>query len=140
MRAVPPPPPAVVPRSPAAPARPGAAAPAAPNKRMDLKARLAAPRRTLRGRVVLHNAGALVIEVLAASDALDWKPGATAQIELADGTIVTAQVDFATTTRAGSVAVGASARLGLALPKGTALVTPIRITIDLDGVTVVVDL
>ncbi|MFS8068806.1 MAG: hypothetical protein ACMG6S_20795, partial [Byssovorax sp.] len=69
-----------------------------------------------------------------------WKPGATAQIELADGTIVTAQVDFATTTRAGSVAVGASARLGLALPKGTALVTPIRITIDLDGVTVVVDL
>jgi Ca-activated chloride channel family protein len=104
------------------------------------EAKPAAPLRTLRGRVVLHNAHGLVIEVLAANDALAWKPGATATIELADGTIITAAVDFAKTTRAGTIAVGASARLGLALPHGTSLVAPIRVTIDVDGGTLVVDL
>ncbi len=106
----------------------------------DEEAKHASPRRTLRGRVVLHNASTLVIEVLVAKATLAWSPALTAQIELADGTILTAKVDFAKTTRAGIIAVGASARLGFELPKGTSLVAPIRITIDLDGVTLTVDL
>ena len=81
-----------------------------------------------------------MIEVLVAEHALDWFPGATATIELSDGTIVTATVDLAKTTRGGSIAAGASARLGLDLPKGTALVSPIKITIDLRGATIVIDL
>jgi hypothetical protein len=104
------------------------------------KAERAEPRRTLRGRVVMHSAASLVIEVLVATDAIDWIPGGTVQIELSDGTFITAKVDLAKTTRAGLVAAGASARLSLELPRGTPLVSPIRVTIDLDGATITIDL
>ena len=96
--------------------------------------------RTLRGRVVLHSAASLVVEVLVADHALEWFPGATAKIELSDGTFVTASVDLSKTTRGGSIAAEASARLALDLPKGTVLVSPIRITIDFKGATIVIDL
>jgi len=139
--AAPSPPPPAAPPPPAGPARPAAAMLAPPKMpAKEMKAKRPEPRRTLRGRVVLHNTNALVVEVLATSDALDWKPGLMAKIELADGTILTAKVDFAKTTRPGIIAAGASARLGLELPQGTSLSAPIRITIDLDGVTLVVDL
>ena len=134
--AAPPPPPPPM----GQPMAPPASKPSAAAKKVDLKARLGRARRTLRGRVVLHSAVSLVIEVLVAESALDWSPGTTAQIELSDGTIVTATVDLSKTTRTGSIAVDASARLALALPKGTALVSPIRITIDVNGATLVIDL
>jgi hypothetical protein len=134
-----PPPPAGPPASPPAPPPPPRRA-SAPEKKLDLKPQLGRGRRTLRGRVVIHSAVALVIEILVADHALEWAPGATAQIELSDGTVITAGVDLAKTTRRGSIADGASARLALELPRGTALIAPIRITIECNGATITVDL
>jgi Ca-activated chloride channel family protein len=114
--------------------------PSMPEKKLDLKPQLGRARRALRGRVVIHSAVALVIELLVTDHALDWAPAATAQIELSDGTMITATVDLTKTTRPGSIADGASARLALSLPRGTSLVAPIRITIECNGATITVDL
>jgi hypothetical protein len=139
-RAAPPPPPTGAPAAPPPPRRPSL-----PAKKIDLRARLGKSGpgkagRSLRGRVVIHSAVALVIEILVKDHALDWAPGATAQIELSDGTIITATVDLTKTTRPGSIADGASARLALSLPRGTSLIAPIRITIECNGATITVDL
>lgn len=138
--APPPPPPAGAHASPPAAAPPPPRLASAPAEKLNLKPRLGRVRRNLRGRVVVHSAVALVVEMLVENRALDWGPDATAQIELSDGTAITATVDLAKTTRRGSIAVAASARLALNLPSGTALVAPIRITIECNGVTIVVDL
>lgn len=140
-RAAPPPPPPM-----GAPAPAPAAAPppprrvSAPEKKLDLKPQLGRVRRSLRGRVVVHSAVALVVEVLVTEHVLEWAPAATAQIELSDGTVIIAEVDLTKTTRPGAIAIAASARLALTLPRGTALVAPIRITIDFRGATIVIDL
>jgi Ca-activated chloride channel family protein len=139
-RAAPPPP-----AAPPAPPPPPPRRPSVPAKTIDLRAPLGKARpgkagRTLRGRVVIHSAVALVIEILVKDHALDWAPGATAQIELSDGTTITATVDLTKTTRPGSIADGASARLALSLPRGTSLIAPIRITIECNGATITVDL
>ncbi|MEP7119991.1 MAG: VIT domain-containing protein [Byssovorax sp.] len=137
-RAAPPPAGAPAPRPAAAPPPPPRQL--APEKKLDLKPQLGRVRRNVRGRVVVHSAVALIVELLIENRLLDWSPDATAQIELSDGTMLTAKVDLTKTTRPGSIAVAASARLALDLPHGAALVAPIRITIECNGATIVVDL
>ena len=144
-RAAPPPPPTGAPAAPSAAAPPPPRRPSAPEKKINLRARLGKSGvgkagRSLRGRVVIHSAVALVIEILVKDHALDWTPAEAAQIELSDGTMITATVDLTKTTRPGSIADGASARLALSLPRGTSLVAPIRITIECNGATITIDL
>ena len=138
-RAAPPPPPTGAPAAAAPPRRPSAPEKIDPRARLG-KSGVGKAGRTLRGRVVIHSAVALVIEILVKDHPLEWAPAATAQIELSDGTRITATVDLTKTTRPGSIADGASARLALSLPRGTSLVAPIRITLECNGATITVDL
>lgn len=148
-RSAPPPPPPPAPPPPAA-AAPAPLAPMTPppprasapekQKKLDLKPSLPRVSRNLRARVVIHSAGSLVIEVLVKDHALGWAPAATALVALADGTSITVNVDFTKTTRPGTIAFDASARLALGWPDGAPLVAPIRITIQCNGATIVLDL
>jgi Ca-activated chloride channel family protein len=93
----------------------------------------------LRGRIALKKDNQLVIEVFAELTELAWAPSGEARITLANGQVVTATIDTARTTRAGTIAAGAAARLALEVAPG-ALTDDVRsITIELDGATVTIE-
>jgi Ca-activated chloride channel family protein len=96
--------------------------------------------RRLRGRVTLHRAGLLVIEIVAGGEPLDWSPDASAQVLLVTGRSFRATLDAGRTTRAGAVAAGATARLALTLPPGEALDDIRTVTMVLNGATVIIEL
>jgi len=89
--------------------------------------------RKLRGRITLHRAGLLVIEIVADGAPLDWAPGNEARIALVSSRVFTATLDAGRTTRAGTVAAGATARLALILPPEAPLDAVLNVTIELDG-------
>ncbi len=97
-----------------------------------------APSRRLRGRVALQSGELLVIEVSADGE-LPWAPAGEARITLASGQVVVARIDPARTTRNGTVAQGAAARLALVLPSGARLDGVKTIQIELDGETVLIE-
>jgi Ca-activated chloride channel family protein len=93
----------------------------------------------LRGRIALKKGNQLVVEVFADLTELAWAPSGEARITLANGQVVTATIDMARTTRAGTIAAGATARLALEVAPG-ALTDDVRsITIELDGATVTIE-
>jgi Ca-activated chloride channel family protein len=93
--------------------------------------------RTLRGRIALLREGEIVIEVFADAAALEWVLSGEAQVTLADGRVVTATVDLARTTKAGTIAQGAAARLALVLPAGAAQGVA-SITVEISGEAVII--
>jgi hypothetical protein len=96
----------------------------------------AAPR-TLRGRVAGQRAAELTIDVFAEGEPLTWEPASVARIVLEDGTVVEARVEATHTTKAGVLAVGTVARLGLV--HGPArVVGAFSIELELGGVTVII--
>lgn len=94
---------------------------------------------SLRGRVTLHRAGLLVIEIPVAGTPLVWAPAAQAMVTLATGHTFTAALDAGRSTRGGTVAVGAAVRLALTLPAGEPLDTVRSVAIQLGGVIVTID-
>ncbi len=74
-----------------------------------------AGRLVLSGRVLAARPQRLAVAVDAGPFALDWQPAAFADLRLADGTFVTAQVDLGASTRACRVEAGRSVRLVLIL-------------------------
>ena len=102
----------------------------------ELAAAVAAPPRRLRGRVAVHSAELLVIEVFADGAPLVWATAGEARITLANGQVVVARIDARRTTKKGIVAAFAAARLALVLPAGASVDVVQTIQIELDGATV----
>jgi len=78
--------------------------------------------RMLTARLVLSRGKRLVLEIEVEDDDLDWAPGEEVEVELADGSVVKARADAATTTAAGRQGPGALLRLVLdleAVPTGS---------------------
>ncbi len=125
--AAPPPPPAATPK--------GAHREASKEK----KAERGGPRR-LRGRVVIHSATDLVIELPIIGAPLDFHPAILGWIELANGARFAVQLDLSRTTRPGSIAVGASVRLAFTWPPGAPLDAPAAVVITLAGEEIILDL
>jgi hypothetical protein len=97
------------------------------------------PAKNLRGRVTLHRAGLLVIEIVADGVSLAWAPAAEALVTLITQHAFTAKLDAGRTTRAGTVHAGATARLALELPAGAPLDAVLSITIELGGEIVTIE-
>ena len=97
------------------------------------------PERRLRGRIAVQRADLLVIEVFAGGAALTWAPAGEARITLANGQVVVARLDPGRTTKKGSIAAGAAARLALTLPAGASLDVVQSIRIELNGDTVTIE-
>ena len=85
--------------------------------------------RRLKGQVALKSEGDLVIQVPVLGAPLEWDPGATVEILLADGSTVTATVDATTSTRPCTLVPGQLARLSLKLASGPLASEPRSITI-----------
>ncbi len=102
----------------------------------ELAAPAPAPARWLRGRIAVHSADLLVIEVFPDGAPLAWAAAGEARITLASGQVLIARIDARRTTRKGTVAVGAAARLALVLPPGASLDVVQSIQIELDGASV----
>ena len=99
--------------------------------------------RVLRGRVALHRDGLLIVEVAAGAAPIAWgSPALTAKIVFASGREITVALDKTRSTRAGTVAAGALARLALTLPAGDTIEGEdvLRVTIELGGDMVVIEL
>jgi Ca-activated chloride channel family protein len=99
-----------------------------PRSEPDDASRAAAPlpRPTLRGRIVIHRDGLLVLEIPVEGAALAWEPRGEAVITMVTGLAVLARIDGAATTRPGSVAPGTVVRLAL-VPKGPRLLDEVRL-------------
>lgn len=95
--------------------------------------------RTVRGRVTVHRAGLLVIEIVAEGEPLAWDPAEAATVMLATGHHFIAKRDAGRTTRAGTVAAGATARLALELPAGEPVDAVLSVTIALGGDIVIIE-
>jgi Ca-activated chloride channel family protein len=93
----------------------------------------------LRGKVTLHRAGLLVIEIVVEGAPLDWQPGADIRVALAGNQAVAATLDEGRSTRAGTVAVGATARLAITLPADAPLAGVLNVTLELGGDIVLVE-
>lgn len=120
------------------PAAPKQEAPPAPEKRKGLadlartfltpkKAAAPSPTttRTLQGRLVRRGRDQAVVELEVEGQALAWRPGAEARVELADGSLLKCRVVIALTTAEGQVAPGLVITLVLELDDRVA--TPVRI-------------
>jgi hypothetical protein len=97
--------------------------------------------RRIGGRVVTRSDDTLIIELDADDGALDWiLGGATATIHWGDGTVVAAMILVDRSTREGTIAQGASARIALALAATIAPVVgnPSSIRLGLASGTVVI--
>ena len=80
----------------------------------------------LHGRILLHTADQLVVEITLPVD-FDWRPGYEATVVLTDGTEWVVRVIARATTTAGPQAAGLTLRLALDLPLAAG--TPSRITL-----------
>ena len=80
----------------------------------------------LHGRILLHTADQLVVEITLPVD-FDWRPGYEATVVLTDGTEWVVRVIARATTAAGPQAAGLTLRLALDLPLAAG--TPSRITL-----------
>jgi Ca-activated chloride channel family protein len=100
-------------------------------------ARTGVAERVLRGRVVAHADGTIVIEVLVDGFDLAWSPDTHAEIDWADGSHSREAVDASRTTRAGLVRAGESLRVALRSLAGAA---PKRIALACGGERIVIEL
>jgi Ca-activated chloride channel family protein len=96
--------------------------------------------RTLRGRIALKQGRELVIEVFAREGGLAWAPSGEARIWLAGGGAVAATIDAARSTKKRTLAAGSAARLFLEVAEGAAIDDVQKVTIELDGAPVTIDL
>jgi Ca-activated chloride channel family protein len=100
----------------------------------------ATTRDLLRGRIALRRGRQLIVEVFADGADLAWAPNGPASVMFADGDVVIATIATRGTTRKGTVAAGAVARLTLELPEGAPETEAVQsIAIELDGVTVIIE-
>jgi len=85
-----------------------------------------APERAWCGRLVLRRGDEAVVEVSIDAPAT-WRPGTEVEVELEDGTWVTARLDLARSTRVGPVSAGQAVRLVLRLDASIAAPRVVRL-------------